>query len=253
MRALRILMLLCLPACKCTTATDADGNKVTHVTLPGMEPIKREVHVEAPVTVDAVRARNKPPEVVAEVRPVTVTWDSSSATANCGHAGIACALVLLLPKGSGSSTYQQASITDHGKLTYEATFTTGGEFENARIVDGTRVRYVELLRAGAISRELIVVTKEATVAADGKESEARPVSILSQVDLGPAYLKAMVRDQTHSRLRIGLTLNEMKRIVSPEDAQKLARIMVASELLDDKAKTAIKEELPSAFEASRAH
>src|SRR5258706_16118693 len=105
MRLVRVLLLLLLPACRCTTTTDADGNKVTHLTLDGVEPTRRDSFVDAPTTLEALRKRSKPSDVVAEVRTVTVDWDNMSTgtdeakVANCGHAGIACALVLLLPRG----------------------------------------------------------------------------------------------------------------------------------------------------------
>ena len=137
-------------------------------------------------------------------------------------------LILLLPKGSGTETHQQATLTERGKPIYEGTFSASGEFENARLIGGDRVRYVEVLHATAVGRKLVVVTREATLSSDGKEGQARPVSILAQADLGPGYLEAMVRDQRSSRLRMGLTLGEMKRILGPDDAANVARVLLAS-------------------------
>jgi hypothetical protein len=252
------LVLVSLSACTCTSTTDSSGSE-SHIQLT--EPIKRGIYVDLPTTVPAVLARSRPPDVIGEVHWVTIKWEASkvSKSGTC-HAGVVCVLALLLPSstGSGSETHQQASITDHGKVIYEATFSASNDFETARLVDGTKVRYVEVVHASSINRELIVVTREATLDGD-HESEWKQPSLLSQVDVGPDYLAALLRNQQHGKHKPGglgesfarheakaqITLNEMRRVLSPEDGAGLARTFLTNPQINEPVKELIRTKFPA--------
>lgn len=222
-----LFALLALPACRCTATPPAAARRL----------------VDVPITVDEVRQQARPPEITVEVKTVTHEWDSAS-DGNCGHAGIACALVLLMPRGTGRTVYQTATLREQRSLTDEATFSERGELIVARAIAPTgRVRVIEPVHATRLGRDLVVVTREGSVRSDGKATPLRRASLLAQIDLLPAYLDALVEDQRSSALKQHLTLGEMARLFSDEDRARARAAIEADARLSAALKTSAREQL----------
>jgi hypothetical protein len=273
MRVTRILVVVgtvavattpLLEGCRCATVRDESGRKVTRIGFGeprASAPAKlaKAPPVNAPTTLDAVRAKGKEPGLVAQIDPVTIHWDTTGQVANCGHAGPACLLVMLLPRGKGSETYHKATITRAGREVYQGTFGEDGTFRAARVEEGDTVRYLKRIDAGRPRRSFVVTARQAPLAPDGKEGEPRPVSILDQVDLGPEYLDQLVEDQKHHRHRPGglgdtmakreskarFTFADAVNAMGPDDARRLLERFLQSDRLNDSVKAALREEAQS--------
>ena len=135
------------------------------------------------------------PSTVAEVRlrypgAVVETKHEKSEEirgGNCGHAGVACALLLLLP--SRPPEYDLVVASEGGAPVFEATFEGEKRLLSARVRAGKAVRYVS--RRRFLTHDILVEAEHADIASDGKEGPRRPTPILSQIDLRPLYLGAM--------------------------------------------------------------
>jgi len=259
--ALAFAALPLLEGCRCTTVRHEPGRKVTRIgfgkpTGSAAAKLAEAAPVNAPTTLDAVRAKGQEPGLTAQVEPVTITWDTTGKVPNCGRAGPACLLVMLLPRGKGSETYHKATITRDGREVYQGTFNEDGTFRAARVEEGDKVRYLKRIDGGRPRRAFVVEARRAPLAPDGKEGEARPVSVLDQVDLGPEYLEQLVRDQKHHSHRAGglgdkmaqreakarFTFAEMVNVLGPDDARRLLQQYLAGGRLNDSVKAALQEE-----------
>lgn len=246
-----------LGGCTIKTRSDDSGQKTTSLRWGGSaapSPIER--YVDVPTELEALRKLADSPGTRVVVEPVTVRYDSSGKVANCGHAGLACALILLLPEGKGEEKFQRAHVEVDGQRTWEGTFSSEGEFRAARVVQGTQVRYLQLIAAGHIGRRLVVEVARATLGADGTEGERAPVSILAQVDLSGAWTPQLLKDQEHGEHKPGglgaklaaretkarFTLAEIKRVLGVVEARKVAEGLLEDARLTDSLKAAIRDE-----------
>jgi hypothetical protein len=220
-------------------------------------PIERVV--DAPITIDEVRARAKPPEVIADIESETVHVVPDKAGAGACHAAAVCALVLvleLLPKRDQpyDVVYQRATIRDRGVLTYEAVFENSA-FQGAWLRDEKRARLVNTITAAGKQR--LVEIGSAPIGPDGKPGELTRSPLLPQVDLGPVYLAQLIADQQHGEHEPGgvgerfakaeakaqLTIAEMARVLTPEEGAALARAWQAEPRLNAKVKELLRHQL----------
>lgn len=213
------LVVAPLAGCRCT------GNGIEF----GPAPAKVDNPAAVPATIDELRARARPPDVVAKVTTETVTFDNDG-HANCGHAGVACLLVLLLPKGKSAQTFQYGELREKGELVFDGTYSEKGALFAARLHDKGRVRVVERRYAQRLRRELLVVTGELT----GDAGEPKPVSVLDQIDVLPQYLDAIADAQQKSALSTALTVGELARVITPVDHPRALASVRADKRMNSK-------------------
>jgi hypothetical protein len=218
-------------------------------------PIDRVV--DAPITLDEVRARAKPPDVVVDIQTETVHY-APQAAGGC-HAAAVCALVVvleLLPHHDEPRDvqYQHATIRDHGVLVYDAIF-EAGNFDGAWLRDRQRARLVNKVYAAGKWRLVEVGT--AAIGPDGQPGELTRSPLLRQIDLAPAYLAQLIADQKHHEHEPGsvgeafargeakarITIAEMKRVLTPDEAKVLARAWQSEPRLEAKVKEHLRHEL----------
>src|SRR5688500_9909419 len=98
MRWWLVLLVVCGGCIRCTSSEGP--------------PLERVVDV--PITIDAIRAAARPPEVIADVREETIHHGDAAGGA-CAHAAI-CVLALLLDPimDERDETYQVATLSERG-------------------------------------------------------------------------------------------------------------------------------------------
>ena len=191
--------------------------------------------VDAPITLDEVRARAKPPDVVVEIRTEKVHYEPSAGGGAC-HAGPVCVLALLLPKDDKPRDveFQIATIRDHGRLMYEASFEAQA-FRGGWLRDDKRARLIDKIYAAG--RPRLVEVGSAPVNPDGTLGEVTRSPILPQIDLAKLYLAQLIEDQKHHKHEEGgvgeawakneakalRTIGEMANVLTPDEAAGLGR------------------------------
>ncbi len=142
--------------------------------------------VDAPVTVEAAQKLHAPPDVVVTVER-KVTPKSSG---GCGHSPL-CLIILpvLIYEEMFPEKYDEVVIVDHGTETYRGSFSTRGDFLQARTTKDGVVRDLRQLNLRELGRRVVVE------AARSPSSGAPPaaVPLAPQADLIDAYSTAMNR------------------------------------------------------------
>ena len=229
-----------------------DGSTTT-TTLLGTDPGKvwaretvREQPVDLPWTVDDARAMHAPPGTTATVETVTQA-DTTSGNANCGRAGLICAVFLLMPL---KNAINQVAVIEAPDRVIQAVYTEGGDLQRARVTVGREIQEVEVRSSVRLNRKMIVEIGRRTVAADGSEGELRRTSILGQVpNLRDLYRAALAEDQATvpdldrilPRTVSGVvrtTCHDMRRVLGP-DHKPLCREFLQDPGLSDEAKAGI--------------
>jgi hypothetical protein len=235
-----VLVVMCGGCIRCTSS---EGPKLEQV-------------VEAPITIDAILAAARPPEVVADVRDETIHYDRHGG-GGCTHAAV-CVLALLLDPiiDERDETYRVVTLSQRGVTTYRAIFRDGG-FDGAWRRDGDRARFIAILHADSIGRRLLLEVGTAPLNPDGEPGAMTPTSRLAQVDLGPDYLARLIEDQQHhhhdpdsvgerwakSEVKAELTIGELMRILTPDDATRLARAWQSEPRLNERVKELLRQRL----------
>ncbi|MFZ5481329.1 MAG: hypothetical protein ACOZNI_31505, partial [Myxococcota bacterium] len=119
-----------------------------------------------------------PPDVVVDVRRRTVPAGGGA----CGHSPI-CLIVLpaLLYSALFPEEYDEATVTTKGVVTFTGSFTTDGEFIQARVREGDTVRDLRRLDLDELGRRVVVEV------ARGRPDALVPTPVLPQVDLLADY------------------------------------------------------------------
>ncbi len=147
-----------------------------------------EVVVDAPGTLEAVRAESAPPGTVVTVERKTRQMSGGS----CGHSLFCVILVpVLIYDALFPETWDEATITEDGVVTYSGTFDTDGELLQARAREG--LGWVDLRRFDLeeLGRSYVLAVGRAPALADGSPGESVPVTVQSQVDVVGAYQGAL--------------------------------------------------------------
>lgn len=144
-----------------------------------------ESYVDVPTTLEAVKDLDDPPDVVVAVERVKRETSSHFA---CGHSA---ACIIFLPVALVAPLFpekwDQVTVTEGGVVTYEARFSTGGEFlEGTQRKDGV-ARAIGVLALQRVEKRLIVEIARAPIGPDGGTGEFVKTPILPQVDLAPIY------------------------------------------------------------------
>jgi hypothetical protein len=227
----------------CIRCTSSEGPKLEQV-------------VEAPITIEAILAAARPPEVVADVRDETI-HRNRAAGGGCTHAAV-CVLVLLLDPiiDERDETFRVVTLSERGIVTYRAIF-RDGSFDGAWRRDGDRARFIAILDAYAVGRRLLLEVGTAPLNPDGEPGAMTPTSRLAQVDLGPDYLARLIKDQQHhhhepgsvgerwakNEVKAELTIDELARILTPDDAARLARAWQSEPHLNERVKELLRQRL----------
>lgn len=160
------LLVVALNACRCT---------------PALESV-----VDAPVTIEAAKKLRAPPDVVVTVERKVTPKGSSG----CGHSPL-CLIILpvLLYEEMFPEKYDEVVIVDHGVETYRGSFTTKGDFLQARTTKDNVVRDLRQLDLRELGRRVVV--EAARSPSPGAKPEAVPLS--PQANLIDAYTQALKR------------------------------------------------------------
>lgn len=147
-----------------------------------------EVVVDAPGTLVAVREQHAPPGVVVTVERKTRHAGGGA----CGHSPLCLILVpVMIFDAIFPETWDEATITRDGALTYTGTFDTDGELLQARTREDAGWVDLRRLDLDALGRSYVVAVGRAPALADGSPGESVPVTVQSQVDVVGAYRKAL--------------------------------------------------------------
>ncbi|MES2643157.1 MAG: hypothetical protein V4850_26980 [Myxococcota bacterium] len=147
-----------------------------------------EVVVDAPGTLDEVQAQHAPPGTVVTVERKTRHAGGGA----CGHSPLCLILVpVLIFDAIFPETWDEATITEGGALTYTGTFDTDGELLQARARDADGWIDLRRLDLASLGRTYVVAVGRAPALADGSAGESVPVTVQSQIDLVGAYRDAL--------------------------------------------------------------
>lgn len=145
---------------------------------------EQKSYVDVPATLDAVKKRAKPPEVVVTVERNT---RPSGGGGGCGHSA-ACVIILpfLLYSAVFPEKYDEVTVTESGVITFHGLYSTSGDLLSARSKTETGWRELVQLDLPELGQRAIVEAAKVTVTDDGGETKT-PTTIQSQVDLVAQY------------------------------------------------------------------
>jgi hypothetical protein len=212
---MRFAIVAMLLACKVTTHE------------PTLEKL-----VDVPMTVAELNARAKPPEIVVKIEHHDVPAQPPGSKGGGGAChSAACALLWLIPdRGTDAYSYDVGSIVEKGNVTFEGLYNEGS-FGGGTLREPGRIRYVKIVDALSIQRQVLVEVATATVAPDGTIGDQVPTPILPQVDLAPAYLEKIIAAQKHHQHEPGSLGDKMAKLepVAKSIVNELARILAPDE------------------------
>lgn len=185
---------------------------------------EQKSYVDVPATLDAVKKRAKPPEVVVKVERNT---RSSGGGGGCGHSA-ACVIILpfLLYSAVFPEKFDEVTVTESGVVTFHGLYSTSGDLLSARAKTETGWRELVQLDLPELGQRAIVEAAKVTVTDDGGETKT-PTTIQSQVDLVAQYRAKLATKEGSKRADL---IAEAARSLSGEgDAFVLERLAAEDE------------------------
>jgi hypothetical protein len=181
-----------------------------------------DVFVEDPVTLEAVRALNVPPEVLVNVERVTHPRGGSGGSC---HSAACLILLPVLVVGAllPPEVTQNATVTTAGEPSYIASFDADGAFLVAQTRDGESWREVRALPLERLGRRPIVSTRRVRRGPDGQELSSEAIPIIPQAPLRQAYEVALAAEDD-PEARAELLIEALTWLGSEADALVLARL-----------------------------
>ncbi|MBM4783129.1 MAG: hypothetical protein GQE15_36085 [Archangiaceae bacterium] len=195
---------------------------------------EQKSYVDVPATLDAVKKRAKPPEVVVTVERNT---RPTSGGGGCGHSA-ACVIILpfLLYSAVFPDKFDEVSVIENGVETFHGLYSTSGDLLSARAKTETGWRELVQLDLPELGQRAIVEAAKVTKNEDGGETKT-PTTIQSQVDLVAQYREKLAKKEGKQR---GALLGEAASNLSGEgDAFVLERLSAADE--PDESRAAVVE------------
>lgn len=154
---------------------------------------KTEAHVDVPTTIEEVKKLHSPPGVDVRVERKERKGGSGG---GCGHSAL-CVIVVpfLLYDALFPEKWDQVTVTEAGKVTYEGRFETGGKLIEATARKDGVARHVGVLALAKLGKRVIVEVARAPVGPDGKDGAFTRSPILPQVDLAADYRKKLADEK----------------------------------------------------------
>lgn len=187
-----------------------------------------------PNTLDEVRARHAPPEVVVTVE--RKTRSRGSGAGGCGHSPV-CIILLpaLLINEAFPEKWDEATVEEGNTRVFFGRFETGGQLLSATTWTVDTVRKYDALDLKALGRRLVIESGSAPYA-DGKAGTFTRRSIQEQVDLVALY-KARLAKTKNTKQRVALATEAMKWL--GDEARDLAQAHVGAAAEADEVRAGI--------------